>query len=265
MTGIGKGRGARLAWGGLGLAVLVLLWCWGSAWAGPLALPSPLETGRALVVLIADGRAASALADTGLRVLAAFAAAMGLGGAFGLVAGLVPPLRFAAGPLITMLLAVPPVAWIVLALLWFGTGGAAVVFTAAAALVPIPFLAAVQGVETVDPGLIEMARAYRLTLRQRLGEVILPHLLSFLLPAAVTAFGLAWKVTVMAELLGAREGIGSGLADARANLDTAEGFAWIAIVVAAFLVVEAGVIRPLHRHLEPWRRQQRPTLRGGRP
>lgn len=253
---------ARLVWGTVGLAAFGLVWAWGSAQLGPIALPSPLETGSALLTVLMDGRAFSALGDTGARVLTAFAAAMLLGGGLGLAAGLVPPLRHAVGPLVTMLLAVPPIAWIVLALLWFGTGGEAVVFTVLIALLPIPFVAAVQGVRTVDPELLEMARAYRLSLLQRLREIILPHALSCLVPAAITAFGIAWKVTVMAELLGARDGIGSGLADARANLDTAESFAWIVLVVAAFLAVEAVVIRPLHLWLEPWRRREVPEPRG---
>ena len=248
---------ARLIWGTVGLAVFVLLWFWGSTRLGPIALPSPLETGSAVVALVGDGRALTALAGTGFRVLTAFAVAIALGGGLGLAAGLLPPLRHAIGPLVTMLLAVPPVAWIVLALLWFGTGGVAVVFTVVVALLPIPFLAAVQGVRTVDPGLMEMARAFRLSLRSRLEEIILPHLLSHLLPAVVTTFGLAWKVTVMAELLGAREGVGSGLAGARANLDTAESFAWIAIVVTAFVAVEVGLIRPFLRRLQPWRQKDR--------
>ena len=249
----------RLAWAALGLAVFLIAWWWGSTRLGPIAMPSPLETARALVGIVADGRALPALGETGLRVLIAFSGAMALGGAAGLAAGLVAPLRYAISPLVTMLLAVPPIAWVVLALLWFGTGGQAVIFTVMIALVPIPFVAAVQGARTVDPALIEMAVAYKLSLLQRLREVILPHLLSYLLAAAVTAFGLGWKVTVMAELLAAREGIGSGLADARANLDTAESFAWIAIVVAAFLVIEAAVLRPLHRRLEPWRGTDRPA------
>ena len=245
---------SRLFWACIGFGVFGLLWAWGSTQLGPIALPSPLETAEALLALFADGKAIAALGDTGGRVLAAFAIAMVVGGGLGLAAGLVPPLRHAVGPLVTTLLAVPPIAWIVLALLWFGTGGVAVVFTVLVALLPIPFVAAVQGVLTVDPNLLEMGRAYRLSLGQRLREIILPHVLSCLLPAAVTAFGIAWKVTVMAELLGARDGIGSGLADARANLDTAESFAWIILVVGAFLLIEAAVIRPFYRRLEAWRR-----------
>ena len=252
--------GRPFLWAAVGLAGLVVAWWWGSTMLGPIAMPSPAETARALIAMMADGRALPALAETGLRVLAAFTGAMLLGGALGLAAGLLPPLRQAVGPLVTMFLAVPPIAWVVLALLWFGTGGSAVVFTTLVALVPIPFVAAVQGLRTVDPGLLEMAAAYKLSLSRRLRDIILPHLLSYLRTAAVTAFGLGWKVTVMAELLAARDGIGSGLADSRANLATAETFAWIAIVVAAFLAIEAFVLQPLFRRLEPWRdRKHHPT------
>lgn len=241
------------AWGLLGLAVAVLLWGWGSTQLSPIALPSPIETAEALSRLTATGAAFPALAETGLRVIAAFSAALVIGGGLGLAAGFVVPVRAAIGPLVTMLLAVPPIVWVVLALIWFGTGSPAVIFTVFIAVLPIIFLAAVEGVRSVDPELSEMAEAFRMNRRQMLRHVTLPHLGSYLLPASITAFGIAWKVCVMAELLSAREGIGSGLADARANLDTAETFAWLIIVVSAFLLIEALVLRPLHRRLEPWR------------
>lgn len=250
----------RLVWSGVGLSGLLLLWWLGSLALSPIALPSPLETLAALVRILLDGVALSYLLETAFRVLCGFLAALAIGSLLGLGAGFSVPLRLAVGPLLSMMLAVPPIAWVVLSLLWFGLGGQAVIFTIAVALVPIVFLAVVQGVRTLDPALVEMAESFRLTLLGFLREVMLPHLLSYLVPALVTAFGIAWKVAVMAELLGAHSGIGSGLATARSNLDTAESFAWILLAVGSFLAVQYGVIQPLYRKLEPWRE---PAVRTG--
>ncbi len=232
-------------WTGAGLAGAVSVWAWASTWTSPIALPSPLATGDALVALIADGIALPALVETGLRVLAAFTGAFAIGGGLGVLAGTLPPVRAALGPLITTLLAIPPIAWVVLALLWFGTGGQAVVFTALVAVMPILFLAAMDAVRTVDPDLTEMARAFRLNRAQTARHLILPHVARALAPSAVAGFGIAWKVCVMAELLSARDGIGSGLADARTNLDTAQTFAWLVLLVTAFLVAEWALRRLL--------------------
>ncbi len=216
-------------------------------------MPSPLETASALSRILFDGVALSYLLETAFRVLCGFAVALTVGAVLGLAAGLSVPLRQAVGPILSMMLAVPPIAWVVLSLLWFGLGGQAVIFTIAVALVPIVFLAMLQGMRTVDPALVEMAESFHLRFPDFLREVLLPHLLSYLLPAMVTAFGIAWKVAVMAELLGAHSGIGSGLAVARSNLDTAESFAWILLAVGSFLAVQYGLIQPLYRRLEPWR------------
>lgn len=250
----------RLVWSSAGLFGLILVWWLGSLALSPVALPSPLETLKALFRILVEGVALSYLLETAFRVLCGFLAALALGTLLGLAAGLSVPLRLAVGPVLSMMLAVPPIAWVVLSLLWFGLGGQAVIFTIAVALVPIVFLAVVQGMRTLDPALVEMAESFRLTLLVFLREVMLPHLLSYLLPAMVTAFGIAWKVAVMAELLGAHSGIGSGLATARSNLDTAESFAWILLAVVSFLVVQYGLIQPLYRRLEPWREE---TARSG--
>lgn len=235
--------GTRPLWTLLGLGVALVAWTWGSQVMGMLALPSPLLTLEALVRLLADGAALRALLETGGRVAAAFGLALVFGTTLGVLAGTWGAIRAAVGPLVRSLLAVPPIAWVVLALLWFGTGGTAVVFTVAIAILPVTFLAALRGTVTVDRDLDEMVDAFRLSAGQRLHHLVLPNLVSYMVPAAVTAFGLAWKVCVMAELLAARDGVGAGLAEARANLDTAEMFAWILMVVAAFLAVEAAVVR----------------------
>ncbi|MGP1254747.1 MAG: ABC transporter permease [Kiloniellales bacterium] len=251
----------RMIWSGAGLLGLILAWWLGSLALSPIALPSPLDTASALVRILVDGVALPYLLETAVRVLCGFLAAVTVGAALGLAAGLSAPLRFSIGPILSMMLAVPPIAWVVLSLLWFGLGGQAVIFTVAVALTPIIFIATLQGMRTVDPALVEMAESFRLSALAFLREVMLPHLLSYLLPAMVTAFGIAWKVAVMAELLGAHSGIGSGLAIARSNLDTAESFAWILLAVGSFLAVQYGLIQPLYRRLEPWRGE---TARSGR-
>lgn len=247
------GRWIRLTRGILGLMILVLAWNAASGVLGPLALPAPVDTVAALGRLIADGRAFSALAETGGRVLAAFGLAILIGAALGLIGGTLPLFRDTLGPLITMMLAVPPVAWIVLALLWFGMGGTAVVFTVVIAVMPMPYLATLEAVRTQDPKLVEMVKSFGLSRWQSFRSLLFPHLVSYLLPAMVSAFGLAWNIAVMAELLGSHHGIGSGLARARANLDTAESFAWIVLVVAIFIIVKVAVLEPLSRWFEPWR------------
>jgi NitT/TauT family transport system permease protein len=159
----------------------------------------------------------------------------------------------AARPLVTVLLGTPPIAWLVLALLWFGAGDGTPVFTVFVACLPIVFTAALQGTRTLDGRLRDMARVYGLPRGMMLREVYAPHVLSYVFPAWITALGSAWKVVVMAELLATADGVGAALAVTRSQLDAAGTLAWIGAVVGCLLLVEYALLEPLKRELERWR------------
>jgi NitT/TauT family transport system substrate-binding protein len=158
-----------------------------------------------------------------------------------------------ARPLVTVMLGTPPIAWLVLALLWFGASDGTPVFTVFIACFPVVFGAALQGTRTLDGQLREMARAFRLPAPMTLAEVYGPHVLAYVFPAWITALGQAWKVVVMAELLASADGVGAALAVARSQLDTAATLAWIGALVGLLLALEYGLLEPIKRELERWR------------
>lgn len=248
-------RAIQATWAeALGLAAFGLLWQVGATLAGPLILPSPADTFRALVGLAASGRLAAMALTTAQHTLAGFGLAFLLGGVLGTAAGLLPVLRRMLWPVVSVIQGIPQVAWILLAMFWFGTTAAATpVFTVAVAVLPVVFAPVVEGVGTADPALLAMARAFRAPRRVLLADLYLPHLLSYLFPAATTGLGIAWKVAVMAELMTGDRGVGAGLASARVNLQTADAMAWIAVVVLMLFGVEYLLLRPLKQWLEPWR------------
>lgn len=237
----------------LGVALFLALWWVGSAWYGAFILPSPWETGAALWHLCREGLVLHAAWLTAARALGGFGLAALLGTGVGVAAGLHPALARTLAPISAMLLGIPPIAWIVLAMLWFGTTGLTPVFTVVVTALPIVFAVAVEGARTRDRDLEDMARSFGTPRRMRLWDVQLPHILSYLFPGWVTALGLSWKVAVMAELLASTDGIGADLALARVNLDTAEALAWVVVLLVLLLSVELLVLDPLKRRMEPWR------------
>ena len=251
--------------GALGLLGFVALWQAGALMTDPIILPSPGATLQALGRLAAEGRVLRAALATAMHTLGGFGAAAALGGALGIGAGLVPTLRRMLAPVVTILQGIPQIAWIVLALLWFGPGSAATpVFTVAVGVLPVIFAAAVSGVAAADRTLVEMARSFSAPRSLLLADVYLPHLVSYLYPAATAGLGIGWKVAVMAELMsGADRGVGAGLARARTNLEVAEAMAWIAVVVLLMFGVEYLLLHPLRRRLEPWREAAGERGRGG--
>lgn len=202
--------------------------------------------------MIRDGRVRPALAETAGHAFAGWLVAVFAGVVSGTLAGLRDEVRAALQPVAIILLGVPAIAWVVMALLWFG-GDWAVVFTIAIATAPLVFAAAVEGVRSLDGGLIRMAQVYRVPFAARLQSMYAPHMASHLFPALATTLAMAWKVAIMAELLAGAGGIGDGLAGSRARIDTAETMAWVVVVICILVVMDLGILQPLQRRLWVWR------------
>lgn len=246
-------RAAFGPWSLIGLAALLLAWIIAHRAYGAFVLPDPRDAIAALVKLAGSGALLPAIALTARDALGGFLAAALSGMALGGLAGTRPRLHQALQPLATVLLGVPAIAWVVLALLWFGSSGRVASFTVAVTTAPIVFAAAAQGVATLDGDLTRMARAFRAPRAARILDLYLPHMLGHVFPALATALASAWKVAVMAEVLAGAGGIGDGIARARAEVDTAATMAWILVVVALLLAVEHLALDPIRRRVEAWR------------
>ena len=243
-------------WGALAsLFMLLALWEWGSQVFGALVLPAPGEALRTLFELIAAGTAWPELAATARRALIGYAASVIAGSVLGLIAGLSATASMTSRPIVTVLMGTPPIAWLVLALLWFGAGDATPVFTVFIACFPLVFLGAMQGARTLDNQLRDMAVVFGVPRRMMLTDIYLPHVISYLFPAWTAALGMSWKIAVMAELLSTSDGVGAALAVSRSHLDSAATMAWITAVVMLLLAVEYLLLEPLKREVERWRDQ----------
>src|SRR5690606_38318288 len=118
------GRIGRLVWSSWsGLSAIFLfcvVWQIGHEAYGAFILPSPLAAAQAVVQLASQEANWQTAAVTTRRALEGFALAALVGISTGIVAGYsAASIRFAR-PLITLILGVPPIAWIVLAMIWFG-------------------------------------------------------------------------------------------------------------------------------------------------
>jgi NitT/TauT family transport system permease protein len=241
-------------WGAVGsLFLLLAAWECVSAMYGVLILPDPASTFSMLHQMLQSGAAWPELAVTARRAMTGLALAMTVGSVLGLAAGVSMTASVMARPLVTVLLGTPPIAWLVLAMLWFGASDGTPVFTVFIACFPVVFISALQGARTLDHHLKDMAQVFRLTRRMKLFDLYLPHVVSYLFPAFITALGTSWKVVVMAELLASSDGVGAALAVSRAQLDTTVTLAWICAVVGILLAVEYLLLEPLKREVEHWR------------
>lgn len=247
------------AWAGLAaLALLAALWQFGHEAYGDFVLPAPLATLAAAGAILSEPRHWTTTLETIRRALQGFALAALTGVTLGLIAGYSAATLRLARPLITVILGVPPIAWIVLAMIWFGSTDGTVLVTVLIAATPLMFAGAAEGVASRDRGLDDMARAFGASAWQRVAGVGMRQVMNHVFPALVIGLGTAFKVAVMAELLANVGGVGGALASARANLDVATALAWVMIAVAALIAVEYGVVHPVRSAFERWREAARP-------
>lgn len=260
MTWLGRlGNFLWSGWAGLaGLCLLAAAWQAGHEAYGSFILPATVATLQQIGATLSDPLFAEATSTTALRAATGFAVAASIGAVVGIAAGYSMATLRAARPLMTVLLGVPPIAWIVLAMIWFGASDGTVVATVVIAATPIVFGAAAQGIATRERGLDDMARVFGASALQRFYHLSLRHLAAHLFPALAVALGTAVKVAVMAELLTNTGGIGTELANARSRLDVTAAMSWVLIAVALLLVLEYALLQPIRSQLERWRSAAQP-------
>lgn len=152
-------------------------------------------------------------------------------------------------PLVTAVRSVPVVSFIILALIWAGSGALPVIVSAIM-VAPVAHTNVLQGIRSRDRALLEVAAVFELRWWARWRAIDLPAVGPFLVAASQIGVGLAWKSGVAAEVIGLSEGsIGEQLYQAKIFLSTADVLAWTVTIVALSFTVERVVLAGLRRAL----------------
>ncbi len=140
-------------------------------------------------------------------------------------------------PIISIMKATPVACIIVL--LWIRMSYTEIaVFVVVLMILPIVWQNVYDGYKAIDESLIEVADVFELSRLQRLRVLVVPSILSYLLPAIITSVGLAWKAEIAAEIM-TNSNIGRLIYDFKTvSYDTASIFAWTVIIVSLSIVFE---------------------------
>ncbi len=233
--------------------IFIALWDITNQLYGTLVLPSPKETFETLYSLLNDKLIFNEIKLTIYRAFYGFSLSLVIGTFLGFLAGFFITASIMSRPIITILVGMPPIAWIVLAMIWFGMSDKTVIFTVVIASFPIIFIGSLQGARTLDSSLKQMAESFELPFKMKLLDVYFPHIFSYVFPACVSALGMSWKIVVMAELLSSNNGIGAQLAIARSLLDTPTALALVLIMIGSLLFIEYIILEPIKKEVESWR------------
>ena len=182
-----------------------------------------------------------------LRVLAGFFLAVAAGVVFAALTAASPLAENLLHPLRSVIKATPAASFIILALVWFRSGGVPVF---ASFLMALPFIWSnvEQGIRCADKSLLEAARLYRFGFWKTIRRVYAPMVLPYFFSALATGFGLAWKAGVAAEVIGnTRRSIGGEIYNAKLYLETADLFAWTVVVILLSVALEKLLVGGLGR------------------
>ena len=214
------------------VVVLLVVWQIAASIVGlDIVLPRPISVLRELARVPSQPGFLQSLEATIARGISGFLLSAAAGFAVGLMIGLSRNAESAFKPVLTLIQSTPVMSVILLALIWFQTGGVPV-FVAFLMSFPVIALNVGRGVREVDPLLVEMVTAFKLKGTRTLGRLYIPSLSPYLVAAASISVGLTWRVVIAAEVLSQPVyGIGTQLQQARVELETARVFAWTAVAV----------------------------------
>ena len=195
--------------------ILVGLWWFSVAWSGTNIFPSPADVIRGLTALARRHILGGYIADSLFRVAAGYAAAVVLGIPLGMLLGWYAQAGRAVNPLIQMLRPISPLAWMPLAVIWFGVTDIAPIFLIfLASLFPV-VVTTMNGVRNVPPMYLQAGRNFGLSTAQIIRRVVFPAVLPRIFVGLRIAFGVAWIVLVAAEMIAVDSGLGYLIIDAR--------------------------------------------------
>ena len=187
------------------------------------------------------------------RVLLGFLVGAGLALPFGLAMGTSRLCRDLFNPLVQVLRPIPPIAYIPLAILWFGLGDRPAIFLIAlGAFFPV-LMNTIAGVGQVDSIFVRAARNLGAGPLPLFRRIILPAAMPYILAGARIAMGTAFIVVIVAEMIAVNSGLGYRILEAREYFWSDKVIAGMFTIGLAGLAIDNGMNR-LNAHLLRWHR-----------
>ena len=197
------------------IAALVAVWWIVVVATQSRVFPTPWQVLTGTGELIADGSLWDHIGASLLRVGVGFTLAVLFAVPLGLWMGWVRGAFVTLNPLFQMLRPISPIAWIPLAILWFGVGNVSPVFLIFMAAVFPMIVQTVEGVHTIEPRYLRAAANFGVSRRTLFRRVVLPAVLPQIIVGMRIGLGVAWLVVVAAEMIALHSGLGYLIIDSR--------------------------------------------------
>lgn len=221
------------------VAVWLLVWQAVSVSIGQeILLVSPVVVLKRLFELVQTRELWYSFLFSLIRILGGFLLAMVTGV---LMAGLsyrFKRIRELLAPAVLTIKAIPVASFVILVLIWVPSENLSVVISFLMVF-PVIYTNVLNGIESMDQKLLEMAEVFELSARTRIRYIYVSQVLPFFRAGCSLGLGLCWKAGVAAEVIGLPDkSIGEQLYNAKVYLNTPDLFAWTIVIVLISLLFE---------------------------
>nr|WP_319489025.1 ABC transporter permease [uncultured Caproiciproducens sp.] len=189
------------------------------------------------------------------RVMIAYVVAAVVGITLGVLMGWSPKIEAIFKPLYDIIRPIPPIAWIPLAIVWFGLGEMTKYFLIFLSAFSNITLNAYEGSKSVDPVLVGASRMLGANRTQTLLTVVLPGSMTSIFAGLQVAISTSWATVVAAEMVRSTEGVGWVIVSAQQTNDMNQTLVGIlAIGIVGFIL--ATIMRGVEEKLCRWNKSE---------
>jgi NitT/TauT family transport system permease protein len=197
------------------IVLLIALWWIVVVQNDSAIFPTPWQVVTGMYELAEDGTLLEHIGSSLFRVGIGFGLAFLIAVPLGLLMGWVGGAFDTLNPLFQMLRPISPIAWIPIAILWFGVGDVSPIFLIFISSVFPMIVQTTAGVHTIDRRYLRAAANFGVSRRVLFGRVVIPAVLPEIIVGMRIGIGVAWLVVVAAEMIALRSGLGYLIMDSR--------------------------------------------------
>ena len=201
-------------------------------------IPSPYDVVEDLAYMINDGSLIHGVGTSMMRLVTGFVIAIAGGLLLGIFMARIQVVDQTIGSLVLGLQSIPSVAWVPLAILWFGLTDAGVIFVTAAGAVFAVTTNTSSGVKNINPHYLEAARNMGARGSKMITGVLIPAAFPYMISGFKQGWAFAWRGVIGAELLFSFLGLGFLLNVGRQLNDISQIFAIMLVIMGIGIVID---------------------------
>ena len=220
-------------------AIWVAIWQVCAIYVGEeLLFPKPLTVLDRLFELMKTLDFYKTVWQSLLRIIIGMAIGTLIGTLGGVLTAFVSAARAFFAPILAIVKSTPVASFILLLVLWMDRDKTTLII-AAMMVVPVVWTNVETGIINTDRSLLEMGKAYKMSLASRIFKIYLPSVVPYFFASLRSSLGMAWKAGIAAEvLLQPTIAIGKMIFSSKLMLETTDLFAWTAVVIILSVIIE---------------------------